>query len=270
MASYPDSKSGGEGTVFGRANGSRSLSRVGARPGSLIGKGVASPMKLAGTTAIAKVLAVVTTLVVLSGCSRAEPFPEFPWPPPQASGIEVLPRDLLNVAAVTSLGDVNRRITAALDRNGYYESSYLAVPDGFALVTRLEQIESDGTPKMEPERWSIEAATGSFTLAEYLRRLFLGTPGYYRVIVFVVTPHPFSQSAARLTPEQANSWLVGGFNRLPDEVASLSYTDAFASTALIYEFARPTANDEPSLTYPGALTGRVHLERSGIWRELQP
>ena len=228
-------------------------------------------------------LALVMAVVVLASCApgaapesegqaaeEAELFPEFPWPPPPASAREELPGHLFNVVGVDiSLGDVSNRITVALDENGYFESSYFAVPDGFAVVTRLEQIEPDGTPKEEPERWSLDVAPlRPFSLAEYIRRLFFGVPGYYRVIVFVVTPHPFSQSGPRVTPEQLDFWLTTGFNRLPDEVASLAYTDDFAATALIYEFARPTENDEMRVNYPGALPGRVHLERSGIWREL--
>ena len=218
--------------------------------------------------------AIIMTATLLSTCADggADPFPEFPWPPPQASASEVLPPHLLsNIDGYMSVGDVDGRITAALDANGYYESSYLAVPDGFALVTRLEQIESDGTPKEGPDRWSLDvAAPRPFALEEYFRHVLFGTPGHYRVIVFIVTPNPFSQSDAQVTPDQFASWLAHGFNRLPDEVASLGYTADFATTALIYQFDRPTENDVVSLNFNDALPGRIHLERSGIWRELQP
>ena len=136
-------------------------------------------------------------------------------------------------------------------------------------MTRLEQIESTGEPIAGPERWSLEVATGPFSLARYLEQLFFGIPGYYRVIVFIVTPRPFSQSNAQVTPDLADSWRSTGFNSLPRDVGRLGYTDDVAATVLIYEFARPTENDQPSFTNPSSLLSRVHLERSGIWSELQ-
>ena len=228
-------------------------------------------------------LALVFAIVALSSCvadsgNADQPsvsipdIPEFPWPPPRASGMHLLPRSMMHVVTDDiSLGDVDARITAALAQNGYDDRGYYAVPDGFALVTRLEQIELTGIPKEDPVRWSLDITPlWPFSLGEYIRRLFLGTPGYYRLIVFVVTPRPFSQDGVQVTGEQAMYWLAEGLNRLPVEVAKAPYTDAFATTVLIYEFARPTENDEVKLTNPSSLTGRVHLERSGIWSALQP
>ena len=205
----------------------------------------------------------------IPGKKRPKPldhFPHFPWPPPKASAIEVLPREYL--PRRTTLGGVDVKITAALDSTGYVDTSYHAVRSGFALATRLEQVKSDGTPKAEPNRWSPKVATERFNLVEYLKALFLGKPGYYRVIVFVVSPHAFPQSEKQVTPEQASYWLNSGLNFLPSEMKSLDYTDSYRTTALIYEFAKPTKNDEPSLVSPGTLTGRTHLERSGIWKAL--
>ena len=240
-----------------------------------IENGDASMAKPTGTITVTWVWTVFVTLaVLLSSCGGQAPyqeeFPEFPWPPPEASATEVLPRELLDVVVGRhTLGDIDTRITAALDSTGYFENSYFAVPDGFALVTQLEQIESTGASVEGPERWSLEVVTGRFSLAEYLDRLVFGVPGYYRVIVFVVTSRPFSQSNAQITVDLVRSWRTRGFNLLPGEVAGLDYTDDVATTVLVYEFARPTENDPPRFTNPGSLSSRVHLERSGIWRGFQ-
>ena len=231
-----------------------------------------------GTLATRLLIGLMTLAVLLSGCGAPvlhqrmsqNVFPEFPWPPPRASATEVLPNSLINVVAdSTTLGDIDQWITSTLHSTGYFENSYLAVPGGFALVTRLEQIESTGESKNGPERWSLDPAPVPFSITNYLESLFFGTPGYYRVIVFIITPYPFSQSDERVTPDLTHSWLADGFNRLPREVAHLNYTDSFATTVLIYEFARATENDQPSFTYPGDLLSRVHLKRSGIWSALQ-
>lgn len=82
------------------------------------------------------------------------PFPVFPWPPPQASATEVIPRELLEAEGnPTLLKEIDRKITEALERNGYYESSYYAIPGGFALATKMEQIESDGKSMQGSQRW---------------------------------------------------------------------------------------------------------------------
>src|SRR5579859_3209760 len=79
-------------------------------------------------------------------------FPE--WPLPAASARVVLPTALF--ANSRTYGDLNRRILTALSKNGYAEVGYYEIwaRQGFIVVTRVEQIESDGTPKKPPARWS--------------------------------------------------------------------------------------------------------------------
>lgn len=194
-------------------------------------------------------------------------FPSFPWPPPAASASEAIPNDQL-VAASTlhSLGDVNARLVKALDRNGYAEKKYYAVPDGFALATRLEQIDADGRPKPEPDRWSADSPEFR-SLGEYLRALFSANPGYYRVIVFIVTDVPFTEASRRVSETEAAGWLEGGLNQLPPEIAGLLYHSGVVSTALIYEFHKDQGKD-PQLNEPSHLGAREHLVHSGIWSAL--
>jgi hypothetical protein len=206
--------------------------------------------------------------------SQAAPYriPRFPWPPPQASAAEIIPRRLLEVqAGPTRLRDVDRRISEALEQNGYYDSSYYAVPAGFALVTRMEQIESDATSKRGRERWALTTSRlVRFSLSSYLAALFRATPGYYRVIVFLVTPYPFAQSAAEVTQEEAMKWLSEGFNCLPGSIGDLDYSaEGYACTALIYEFERAAETEGARIQLPGRIPGRTHLVKAGIWEVLE-
>jgi hypothetical protein len=196
--------------------------------------------------------------------------PEFPWPPPRASAETIIPQTFLRKSTdlVVHLGDVDHVLVGALDINGYYDKSYYAVPDGFALVTRLEQINLDGTPKTPPARW--ELAMGPlrrFSLAGYLKVLLTASPGYHRIIVFIVTSHPFSQTDANVNEEQATNWLEGGFERLPSAVSELEFTEEYGCTALVYEF-RTASGIVPTLSVPSHLPGRIHLERANIWSAL--
>ncbi len=68
-----------------------------------------------------------------------EYFPEFPWPP-ESSATVVLPSAFLAKAVRRHLENVDQILASALAACGYYDRSYYAVPSGFALATRLEQI----------------------------------------------------------------------------------------------------------------------------------
>jgi len=194
--------------------------------------------------------------------------PDFPWPPPRASAETVIPSEFLRKPGqpVLHLGDVDHILVSGLDANGYYDRSYYAVPDGFALVTRLEQINSDGTSKTLPSRWNlaVERLRG-FSLSKYFQALFTASPGYYRIIVFIITSHPFSQTDAKVSENQALHWLEAGFERLPPEVKELEYTQEYGCTALVYEFRLASSGAPPTLELPSHLQGRTHLERAKIW-----
>jgi hypothetical protein len=106
------------------------------------------------------------------------------------------------------------------------------------------------------------------SLSAYLRALFRGRPGYYRIIVFVVTSHPFSQSSAKTTSEKAGLWVSSGLNALPEDIASQDYTSAHRCTALIYEFKR-TGTQQAEFVDPSEITGAIHLEKSGLLAALK-
>jgi hypothetical protein len=201
-----------------------------------------------------------------------EKIPQFPWPPPRASAMALVPRSFLT--APTGMGgqlaDVSGRLLAALDLCGYSEHSFYAVPDGFALVTQLEQINPDGTPKQAPARWAADVPPlRSFSMSDYLKALFTANPGYYRIIVFVVTSHPFSQAEAAVGREEAERWLASGLNQLPDTIGKLPFSEAVACTALIYEFEQREAGKEPVILIPSDLTGTDHLAKSRLWDVLK-
>ncbi len=197
--------------------------------------------------------------------------PEFPWPPPRASAETVIPSEFLRKPGqlVLHLGDVDHILVSGLDANGYYDRSYYAVPDGFALVTRLEQINPDGTPKTLPSRWNLEVEPlRRFSLSKYFQALFTASPGDYRIIVFIITSHPFAQTDAKVSEKQALNWLEAGFERLPPEVEEVEYTREYGCTALVYEFRLASRDVPPTLELPSRLPGRTHLERANIWSAL--
>ena len=105
-----------------------------------------------------------------------------------------------------------------------------------------------------PDRWAVDAKPlQTFAPLAYLKKLFTANAGYYRIIVFIVTPHPFSQSDAEVTENEATAWLRGGVNVLPQSIGDGVYSERYTTTALIYEYERIGASDEPLLKTPGRL-----------------
>ena len=197
---------------------------------------------------------------------------EFPWPPRRASATAVIPSEFLTQKTdKVSLKNIEQKLSATLDSCGYFEKSYYAVPGGFAIVTRLEQIDPDGRSKEIPDRWSVEVEPlRSFSLEAYLKALFTARCGYYRIIAFIVTPHPFSQSDITVSRDEAMDWVHEGWNKLPSSIGEREYLPKeLSSTALIYEFEQPESGKKAELKTPGRLTGRDHLRKAKIWYALE-
>ena len=200
--------------------------------------------------------------------------PRFKLPPPEASVWEVLPNELFLASAEASitLGDVDRILSEALDGQGYTSRAYYPLErdgkrvEGFALVTRMEQISEDGAPKKVPHRWAAEVLPmEGFSLTRLIERLFSAEVGYFRIIVFVVTPEFFAQGDP-IEREAAMEWLKKGLNKLPPFIAQQGYTSAFNTTALVYQFKKyKGASEEQVEQVEGILTCREHLQRAGLW-----
>jgi hypothetical protein len=200
------------------------------------------------------------------GEEHQEAMPEFPWPPPKASASDTISRQLLLGSREHSLlGDAAAALDLAFRKAGYGERSYYSVPGGFAMASRIEQMNRDGTSVKDPaNRWSLEVPRmRKFSFSAYMTELFRARPGYYRVIVFVVTFHPFSQSGAEITSDDAKRWLSTGLDALPENIASRDYTSAHKCTALIYEFKR-TGTQHAEFVDPSEVTGQIHLEKAGL------
>ena len=203
--------------------------------------------------------------------------PEFPLPAPPASATIVLPSFFFDINEKANdeaiyLKDIAQILNNSLVTAGYFEKSYFAVPDGFAIVTRLEQINSDGTPKQGSERWStVVKPLRTLSLRRYLEALFTANPGYYRIIVFIVTPHPFSQTAPEINRDEAEAWLREGVNTLPNSIGQQIYSSDYTTTALIYEFEQPSGfeEDKVNIIIPGRLDAKSHLLKAGLWNSLE-
>lgn len=188
--------------------------------------------------------------------------PPFPWPPPKASAFQVLPRNLLVAENKPArLEDVNATLLDAFQHCGYSDTSYYSVPDGFAIASRIEQINADGTPSSN--RWSLDVwYIEKVSIKTYLRALFKAPRGHYRVIVFIVTPHPFSEGNTELSASEAEKLVTKGADTLSGPIGDREYSSNYKCTALIYEFK--VTGQKATFVQPSEITSQMHLENAGL------
>jgi hypothetical protein len=191
--------------------------------------------------------------------------PSFPWPPPSCNARFELPEN--SFAGFKTLGDVERKIRMALDAKGYAQRSYFSVPNGFALVTQLEQYNGeDGSVRNDRTRWLDYPKKDNFNgVMDYFKSLVMPQKGYFRLFVFVVTNQPFGGGAQRVSKEQATAWLGQGFNKLPRSLVAASFSADYDVTALVYEFEVPESNHKPVQKCPSPrFDAKAHLQKCGI------
>ena len=198
-----------------------------------------------------------------------ETFPEFPWPPPKGCTRNDLPDEYIRNSTNTTLADVDLALRRALDAADYSEKSYYSIPSGFALVTRLEQIDREGNAKPTPDRWVTDPLqSGRFSLLSYLKALLTSPRGNFRVLVLAVTCETVSTTNRAPTRIEAQAWLEQGANRLPAYVGARKYTSDHRCTGLVYEFETGTA-EKAVLRDPPLLSAKTHLEKARLWACLQ-
>lgn len=188
------------------------------------------------------------------------------WPPPQCSTMQRLAASYFTKAH--TLAEVDALLRAALLGASYDNLRYYYAPEGFVLVTRIEQTDALGYALPGSERWSAAVAneTGK-SLVGYFKALFLPTMGHFRVIAFVVTNQPISTNQPAPQKSTATSWLQQGADGLDSHQGALPYGPGYHCTALVYEFEQ-SDDGTGKLVMPNELSVQTHLLTSHIARGL--
>jgi hypothetical protein len=192
--------------------------------------------------------------------------PEFPWPPPRWTTRAVLPSGLAVRGEGEPLGSIFDRLRDALRRAEILEWSVYAIGlDGFAIVSRMESIDEEGRPQRE--RWGLNAARPRlFSIADYLSALFRASPGRYRVIALAVTARAVTASADPVDRETLERLLRAGAGDLSGTLRQTPLPQSGRCEALIYEFFRPSADDQATLVTASGVSAARHLAGAGLWR----
>ncbi|MEM7369471.1 MAG: hypothetical protein AAF587_12785 [Bacteroidota bacterium] len=201
--------------------------------------------------------------LVTNSTDEINKLPVFSLNPPTPSARTTL--DSRYFQKCQTLKDYDQILNTALKECGYIGRSYYAVPNGFALVSRLEYFNPSNGQAQMPGRWDGVRTVGTeFTVSRILQLLFGSNPGYYRIIVFIVTDQPVQPRGESPDREESNSWLIRGRDRLFS--GNVNTTRKHAVTVLIYEFEQPESGREAKfLNYPGnKLNSDQHLRGSGL------
>jgi hypothetical protein len=195
------------------------------------------------------------------GSAYVPRMPMFPFPPPKASASHIFDNDLFS--GINSLTQSSERIENALKKSGYYEKSYYQIPNGYALVTRIEKMEFDGAPAAETERWNVNdtGSSGSFDFLSYFKSLFTAETGHYRIIVFLVTSDDVQMTERVMLMSEGQDFLSSGLNRLPSEFDIMPFTEDHYCTALIYEWYK-VEHEDPKFMEPSKILGYYHLAKN--------
>ncbi len=181
-----------------------------------------------------------------------------PWPPPPPSAYVKIDKAMFPCQACT-LGVIDDQLRSALLAAGYDSFSYYGVPGGFALITRIEQIDNNGLTLSGQDRWSVEVRAR--TLSDMFKALIFAPIGHFRIIAFIISSVPvtFDQYNAKLA--DIEKWSSSGSSRLPDDFRSNLFTDSHEVEVMIYEFSKST-NNAPPVTIPGRWTTHIHLSHT--------
>ncbi|MGZ8367258.1 MAG: hypothetical protein ACXWVK_00760, partial [Rhodoplanes sp.] len=116
------------------------------------------------------------------------------------------PDVISGLAPAKTVGEVARRLERILRDADFDSFGYYRVPGGFALVTRIENLDgATGAPLEGLARWAMRQVYAGLSFSSIFA--ISRTAGYYRVFVFALTndprkPQPID-SAAMFTIAQA-------------------------------------------------------------------
>jgi hypothetical protein len=220
-------------------------------------------------------LAIAASLALATGCAESLPAQRggstgwatgyLFWPPPAftsewPSGAHLEGR---------SLGEVADRIAHVLAAAGYTETRVFRIgaryDHGFAITTRLERIQDDGSPVATGARWSSRfPAAPKLDWLGGARRPHLPGPGRYRTFMVTVTDIP--RKGTRPTPWDERTVMDGPALAAVPFPVDRRLSSATTLTIYVYEYAASSADGEGALVAPteSRLAAASHVRASGF------
>jgi hypothetical protein len=194
---------------------------------------------------------------------------QFDWPPPEPTDIVKLDPLWLTVmvSEKTAVSDVAAAVAKAFKSVGHVQVGYQSVGcDGFAVISSLERIDSQGRSLPEDVRFLPPGAKEPWSLQGYLLRLMTAPEGKYRQIVIVGTDMPLNEFSDPPTSAEILDMMDEAEISIPPGLKAYKWRRRHTLTALIYEFDRPAGNGDPVRVPPRGLGGTKHLTGAGLYK----
>jgi hypothetical protein len=173
------------------------------------------------------------------------------------------------IANCATLADVDRLLQRAMQELGYDRHGYFHVPNGFAILTPIEQIEANGSALEGQDRWEdYPVGTDYRGILDYLSSLLKPREGYFRLFVFVVSDRNVPRVAEKMESGKAKVWLNSGGDRLPAQIGDQLVSPQHQASVFIYEFTATKAIKKIEEQCDNLFTVADHLAKSGLERAL--
>lgn len=168
------------------------------------------------------------------------------WPPPAASS-----RCILHPAPSegSTLGRLAATLSAALQAAGYPAPGWYQLSDGsgFALVTPPEQIDEAGRPR-STDRWTHAWQRPEILdLSTFLHALVFPALSRWRVLLLAVTHKPSAPPTPAPEVSTFPTLAAQGGLALPPALQARSWSTAYTTVALVYEFTQAAPDVPPTL-----------------------
>lgn len=198
------------------------------------------------------------------------------WKPPIPSDSEEISQHFLNSHKLVTLADVGKVLRKALREEGF-ETSYLTLPEGFALVSNVVEFRFslDGTPISPNATIDSNLQRLLNSLKEpfnYFKSFFSSSPKqlYQVVSVIVTSGRLFYSEQPKMTFKEAQNLITLGEITIPDALKTQQYNeDEHQCIVLLYVFEKDPSGNKIrfiSLTDPNnKIDIRDHLQQTGFW-----
>jgi Conserved hypothetical ATP binding protein len=196
--------------------------------------------------------------------------PGFPWPDaPQPTTSAQIARTYLAAPGErepATLGEVQNRLNRMAQQAGYRIPSILGAGcNGFAMVLDLERLRDDGRRVSGTDGFAGPGQRKFFSVWDILADLIKAEPGFFRIIVVVVSDEARAKSAARASADELRALSESGKAALPHALGAKAFDEGYVIDALVYEFEKFPKSEVAELRKPeGRLAATAHLAQAQL------
>ena len=163
---------------------------------------------------------------------------------------------------VPRLADISARLDRSMDAASYRDRRYYLIPNGFAVMSQLEQFDING--RYNGNRRFAPPEAQDFDPLESVRNIFFAPVGYYRYIVFLVTDQPVIVSNHSMDRPEAISRFDQGAAAAPNCLDQIEFGDRYRVTALVYEYRKVGDDRSAPVPFNSPVGIERHLTASGL------